>query len=53
MNEQERSELDWVKRRHARLEEEVKFLSKQLELIDSRLRQPELAQDFAGSIVNE
>src|SRR5438094_4829605 len=41
MNEQERSELDWLKRRQARLEQELTLLSKQLEVFESRLSRPE------------
>src|SRR4051812_10780836 len=44
MNDQERSELDWLKRRQARLEEELKLLSRQLGMIESRLSRPETPQ---------
>jgi len=40
MNELDRSQLDWVKRRQAQLEEELKLLGKQLERLETRLSQP-------------
>src|SRR5215470_8594625 len=41
MNEQERSELEMLKRRHERLGEEFGLLSKQLEALEKRLRSAE------------
>src|SRR5437588_4542640 len=40
MNEQDRLELDWLKRRQARLEEELRLLSRQLVGLESRLKEP-------------
>src|SRR3954453_3489820 len=39
MNEQDRSELDWLKRRQSRLLDEAALLAKRLESIESRLNQ--------------
>src|SRR6266851_4420197 len=44
MNEQERWELDHLKQRQARLEQELGLLSSQLKLLDERLSQPKPAQ---------
>jgi uncharacterized membrane protein len=41
MNEPTRSELEWVKQRHARLEEEIALLSRQLQMIEARIRATE------------
>jgi uncharacterized membrane protein len=38
MNDQERSELEWLKRRHAKLEEDLALLAKQLKLVEERLK---------------
>jgi uncharacterized membrane protein len=37
MNEEARSELEWLKQRHARLEQELALLAKQLKLVESRM----------------
>ncbi len=44
MNEQERADLEWLKRRQTRLLEEVQTLSKQIEAVEKRLSpvQPEV-----------
>src|SRR5260370_4074676 len=47
MNEQERSELELLKQRQARLEQELGLLSSQLKLLDQRLTQPKPAQPQA------
>src|SRR5206468_4269422 len=48
MNEQERSELSWLKRRQQRLEQELRLLSQQLEALESRLSWPEPAAPKAA-----
>src|SRR5437868_8694806 len=40
MNEQERSELEWLKRRQERLEQELALLGKQLQVFEARINQP-------------
>ena len=41
MNEQERSELEQIKRRHSQLEQELLLLAKQLTRVESKLNAPE------------
>ena len=48
MNEQERSELEQLKRRHERLGEEFGLLSKQLVALEKRLAQPGTQQQAAS-----
>lgn len=43
MNEQTRSELEELKRRHSRLEEELALLARQLGRLESELKEPERA----------
>ena len=47
MNEQERSELEWLKRRQARLEQELNLLSKQVEAFE--LRVSRAAEEMAAT----
>jgi uncharacterized membrane protein len=52
MNESERSELARLKQRHARMEEEMALLAKQLKLVESRLQVSEQlgAKDIEASL---
>src|SRR5712664_3561294 len=48
MNDQERSELELLKQRQARLEQELSLLSSQLKLLDERLNLPQAGQAQAA-----
>jgi hypothetical protein len=52
MNEQERSELEWLKQRQARLAQELASLSTQLNVLEQRLSrpQPEAAEQGVGLV---